>query len=125
MTEKANQGISAVLRAYSVTRMSMGLNGKRVIVPERKVLGPMVRRLFELCATGRYSIKQLGSVVREERLTGRGDRPMPTSTVHKIVRNRVYSGDFEWGPATVTTEPTIPSCRQTCGNRRKPLLMDG
>ena len=56
----------------------------------------MVLRLFQLCATRRYSLKELGSLVRAEHLTGRGGRPMPTSTVHKILRNLIYTGDFDW-----------------------------
>jgi site-specific DNA recombinase len=56
----------------------------------------MVRRLFELYSTARYSIKDLGAIVREERLLGRSNRPLPTSTAHKILCNRVYCGEFEW-----------------------------
>jgi hypothetical protein len=83
---------------------------EHVIVPDES-LAPTVRRLFELCATGRYSIKELGAVVRQERLTVHGDRPMPTSTVHKILRNRVYSGDFEWDGNRYhgTHEPIVPA----------------
>ena len=109
MTEKANQGIWPSFAPLGYKNVD-GPNGKRVIVPDEN-FAPMIRRLFELCATGRYSIKQLGSVVREERLTGRGDRPMPTSTVHKIVRNRVYSGDFEWNGNRYhgTHDPIVPA----------------
>jgi site-specific DNA recombinase len=109
MTEKANQGIWPSFAPLGYKNVE-GPNGKRVIIPDGD-LAPMVRRLFELCATGRYSIKQLGSLAREERLTGRGDRPMPTSTVHKILRNRVYSGDFEWDGNRYhgTHDPIVPA----------------
>ena len=109
MTEKAHQGIWPSFAPLGYKNVD-GPNGKRVIIPDEN-LAPMIRRLFELCATGRYSIKELGSLVRAERLTGRGDRPMPTSTVHKILRNRVYSGDFEWDGNRYqgTHEPIVPA----------------
>jgi site-specific DNA recombinase len=109
MTEKAHQGIWPSFAPLGYKNVD-GPNGKRVIVPDES-LAPMVRRLFELCATGRYSIKELGALVRAERLTGRGDRPMPTSTVHKILRNRVYSGDFEWDGNRYhgTHDPIVPA----------------
>ena len=76
MTEKAHQGIWPSFAPLGYKNVE-GPNGKRVIVPDER-LAPMVQRLFELCATGRHSIKELGALVRAERLTGRGDRPMPT-----------------------------------------------
>src|ERR1017187_9348096 len=109
MTEKANQGIWPSFAPLGYKNVD-GPNGKRVIVPDES-LAPTVRRLFELCSSGRYSIKELGALVRAERLTARGDRPMPTSTVHKILRNRVYSGDFEWDGNRYhgTHEPIVPA----------------
>jgi hypothetical protein len=58
------------------------------------VLAPLVRRLYELCATGQRSVKELAVITQSERLT-RGC-PIQKSTVNKILRNRVYSGEFEW-----------------------------
>ena len=94
MIEKASQGLWPSYAPLGYVNAT-GENGKRVIVPDERNAST-VRRLFELCATGRYSIKELASVARAEHLTGRGDRPVPTSTVHKILHNRVYSGEFEW-----------------------------
>ncbi|MGC9998751.1 MAG: recombinase family protein [Bryobacteraceae bacterium] len=94
MTEKASQGIWPSFAPLGYKNVE-GSNGKRIIVPD-EALAPMILRLFELCATGRHSIKDLGARVREEGFTGRGQGLMPTSTVHKILRNRVYSGDFDW-----------------------------
>lgn len=64
-----------------------------MIVPD-PVLAPLVSRLFELCATGKHSIKELAAIAKSERLT-RG-KSIHTSTVQKILRNRAYSGEFQW-----------------------------
>jgi site-specific DNA recombinase len=51
MTEKANQGIWPSFAPLGYKNVD-GPKGKRVIIPDEK-FAPMVRRLFELCATGR------------------------------------------------------------------------
>jgi site-specific DNA recombinase len=94
MLEKAAQGIFPSYAPIGYKNAD-GPNGKRIIVID-EAQAPMVRRLFELYSTARYSIKDLGALVREERLTGRSDRPLPTSTAHRILRNCVYCGEFEW-----------------------------
>ena len=94
MLEKAAQGTFPSYASIGYKNAD-GPNGKKIIILD-ETRAPMVRRLYELCSTARYSIKDLGALVREERILGRSDRPMPTSTVHKILRNRIYCGEFEW-----------------------------
>jgi site-specific DNA recombinase len=94
MIEKAAQGIFPSYAPIGY-RNTNGPNGKRIIVIDEST-APMVRRLFELYSTGRYSLKDLGMLVREERLISRSNRLLPTSTAHRILRNRVYCGEFEW-----------------------------
>jgi DNA invertase Pin-like site-specific DNA recombinase len=107
MLEKAEQGIFPSYAPIGYKNAD-GPNGKRIIVLD-ETQAPMYRRLFELCSTARYSIKDLGALVREERLTGRSDRPLPTSTVHKILRSRFYCGEFDWAGKTYqgTHEPIV------------------
>lgn len=61
-------------------------------------------------ATDRYSLKQIASKARELGLVYRksGDR-LPTSTIHKILRNRIYTGDFDFDGTTYrgTHQPLI------------------
>ena len=94
MVEKAAQGIFPSYAPIGYKNTD-GLNGKRIIVID-ETNAPMVRRLFELYSTGRYSLKDLGALVREERLMGRSNRTLAASTAHKILTNRIYCGDFEW-----------------------------
>ena len=114
MTEKASQGIWPSFAPLGYKNVA-GANGKRIIVPD-EALAPMISRLFELCATGQHSIKDLGARLREEGFTGRGQRVMPTSTVHKVLRNRVYSGEFDWDGSAIRGLTNL-LCRPTCGSR--------
>lgn len=92
MVEKASQGIWPSYAPIGYLNAD-GANGKRTIVPD-PALAPLVRRLYELCATGQHSVKELAAIAQSEHLT-RGC-PIQKSTVNKILRNRVYSGEFEW-----------------------------
>ena len=56
---------------------------------------PIVRRVFELYATGSYSLKTIASVLSFE--TG---KRLATANLHWILRNRFYVGEFEWGGHT-------------------------
>jgi DNA invertase Pin-like site-specific DNA recombinase len=73
-----------------------GADGKKTMVPD-PVLAPVVTRLFEQYATGRCSLKEIAHSARADGLIYRkSGNPVPTSTVHKILRNRTYSGDFDY-----------------------------
>lgn len=92
MVEKASQGIWPSYAPIGYLNAD-GPNGKRTVVPD-PALAPLVRRLYELCATGKHSIEELAVIAHQEHLTRGG--PIHKSTVNKILRNRVYSGEFEW-----------------------------
>jgi site-specific DNA recombinase len=108
MLEKARQGIWPSFAPLGYTNVD-GTNGKRTIVPDSN-LGPVIRLMFEQYATGKYSLKQMAKMARTDGLIYRksGD-PVPTSTVHKILRNRIYSGDFDFDSVTYhgTYEPIV------------------
>jgi hypothetical protein len=66
--------------------------------------------MFEQYATGKYSLKQMAKTARADRLAYRKSGDMvPTSTVHKILRNRIYFGDFDFDGAMYhgTYEPIV------------------
>src|SRR3954454_15127678 len=89
MQEKVEQGIwptKAPLGYRNVT----GPEGKKVIVHDPDI-APLIARLFEAYATGTMSLKD---ATREARAWGLAYlRRLPVSTVHTILRNRLYSGD--------------------------------
>jgi site-specific DNA recombinase len=95
MHEKAEQGLwpSCAPLGY---RNVQGLNGKKTIEPDPTV-APMVARLFELYSTGTYSLKEVTRLARNEGMVFRKSKSsIPRATVHKILRNLIYTGEFEW-----------------------------
>ena len=96
MLEKAEQGIwpSAAPLGY---RNIDGANGKRIIEPDPD-LAPQVVKLFEWYVAGGMALRDLAKKARAEGFSYRkSGKPIPTSTVHKILRNPLYMGEFEWG----------------------------
>ncbi len=96
MLEKAEQGIwpSAAPLGY---RNTDGANGKQIIEPDPD-LAPQVTKLFEWYAAGGMTLRDLAKRAREAGFSYRkSGKPIPTSTVHKILRNPLYMGEFEWG----------------------------
>lgn len=93
--EKAEQGIwptKAPLGYLNVT----GSDGKKVIAPDAE-LAPMITRLFERYSTGGYSLKAITKAAHAEGLVyPKNGHPVPVSTVHSILRNRLYTGLFQW-----------------------------
>jgi len=74
-----------------------GPDGRRVIVPDQDA--STITRLFEEFATGRYSLKTLAARARVEGWTV-GARRLLRSTLHLILRKRIYTGDFDWDGVT-------------------------
>jgi site-specific DNA recombinase len=108
MLEKARQGIWPSYAPLGFLNV-MGPDGKRTIVPDPN-LAPVIKRLYEQYATGKYSPKDMVGLARADGFTYRksGD-PVPISTIHKILRNRIYSGDFDFDGVTYhgTYEPIV------------------
>lgn len=95
MLEKAEQGLWPSAAPFGYLNAGEP-NGKKIIVvdPEQ---GPIIKRLFEWYASGHYSLKQAAALARDAGLAYRKSRhSVPVSTVHKILRNRLYTGQFEW-----------------------------
>ena len=91
MLEKASQGIWPSFAPIGYLNTD-GDNGKRTIVPD-PLLAPVIRNLYELCATGEHSIEELAKIARQQNLRlGK----ISKSNVHHILRNRIYGGEFEW-----------------------------
>ncbi len=95
MLEKAEQGIwpSAAPLGY---RNVDGANGKRVIEADPEV-APHVTKMFKWYAQGGLALRDVSKKARESGFSYRkSGKSVPTSTVHKILRNRLYMGEFEW-----------------------------
>ncbi len=108
MLEKARQGIWPSYAPLGYLNMD-GSNGKRTIKPDPN-LAPAITRVFEQYSTGKYSLKQMAIKARADGLAYRkSGAAVPISTIHKILRNRIYSGDFDFDGTTYhgTYEPIV------------------
>jgi hypothetical protein len=99
MLEKAEQGIWPSFAPLGYRNVK-GENGKNVIGPDPD-LAPIITRLFERYATGSYSIRETTQMAQSDGMVFRKSKdPVPVATVHKILRNRIYCGDFDWNGKT-------------------------
>jgi hypothetical protein len=108
MLEKARQGLWPSYAPLGYLNVD-GANGKRTISPDPN-LAPAIARLFQQYATGTHSLKSVAKLAQSDGLRYRksGDA-IPTSTIHKILRNRIYTGDFDFDGVTYTGtyEPVV------------------
>jgi hypothetical protein len=118
MTEKARCGIYPSCAPVGYCNVDSA-QGKRIIVPDPET-SPVITELFNQYATGRHSVKGLVQQMNSEGVCLRGRRPY-SSVAHRILRNRLYSGDFDWDGSTYagTHEPLIT---RECWQRVQELL---
>lgn len=95
MLEKAEQGIypsRAPIGYLNVT----GQDGKKVIQIDPQT-APYIKRLFEMYATGNYSLETARKQIIDEGFKyGNGTTPLYKSMVEKILKNEFYTGVFTW-----------------------------
>ncbi len=95
MLEKAEQGIWPTKSPLGYRNVP-GSDGKKTIAPDLDT-APIIVQLFELYATGNLSLKEAAGKAFDAGLKyRRTGRPVPVSTIHTILRNRLYMGEFEW-----------------------------
>jgi site-specific DNA recombinase len=106
--QKAREGMWPSFAPLGYTNVD-GPDGKKMIVPDPN-LAPIIARMFERYATGKYSLKEIAKLARADGLVYRkSGNPVPTSTVHKILRKRTYSGEYDYHGVTYSGsyEPII------------------
>lgn len=95
MLEKASQGIwpsKAPLGYLNLT----GPQGKKIIDVD-PTMGPLVSGLFGWYASGNYSLKDIThKAASAGLLASRSGGPVTVSRIHAMLRNRLYTGEFEW-----------------------------
>jgi site-specific DNA recombinase len=95
MSEKAEQGIWPSYAPLGYRNIE-GPAGKKIIVPDPNS-APVVSRLFAWYATGTLSLKEVARKAQAAGLVYRkSGTKLPVSTVRTILRNRLYTGWFEW-----------------------------
>jgi site-specific DNA recombinase len=95
MTEKAEEGIWPSTAPIGYKNV-LGKSGKRTIKLDTRK-SPIVRNLFETYSSGKYSLEEITKKFAGKGLVSRKNKKsIGRSTVHKILKNRTYSGDFLW-----------------------------
>src|SRR5436190_7511877 len=95
MQEKAEQGIWPTKSPLGYRNVT-GPDGKRTIATD-PALAPLIVKLFEWYARGDISLKEAARKVHAAGLAYRkSGGKVPVSTIHTILRNRLYTGWFEW-----------------------------
>jgi hypothetical protein len=94
MLEKAEQGLWPSFAPLGY------LNEGRTIVPDPAV-APIIRKIFEWYATGVYSLAEITRMAKAAGMVfRRSGNPVPRATIHKILHNRIYTGDFDFDGKT-------------------------
>ena len=95
LREKAEQGMWPSFSPLGY-RNVVTADGRHGIEPDPD-RAPLIAKLFEWYATGDISLKETGRKARQAGLTFRKSGGLViTATVHKILRSRIYSGEFDW-----------------------------
>lgn len=67
----------------------------KLIVPH-PTTAPLVKRLFQLYATGEYSLETVSEKIAQEGLRAAGGRKISRSEIAFILSNEIYTGNFRW-----------------------------
>jgi site-specific DNA recombinase len=95
MQEKAEQGIWPTKCPLGYRNVS-GSDGKKIIATD-PAIAPLIAKLFEWYARGDISLKEAARKAHAAGLAyPRSGAKVPASTIHTILRNRLYTGLFEW-----------------------------
>ena len=78
---------------YLNYRVSKKEKSKIIIDPQK---APLIRRLFELMATGHYSLSMLVEAMRKDGLRNRRGNPLQETAISYLLRNPFYFGIFKW-----------------------------
>src|SRR3984957_18599397 len=77
-----------------------GPDGKRIIVPD-PIRAQTATQLFDWVASGEYSLKTLATKAYQEGFRFRKSQgKVPLTSLNRILRNRIYTGDFDYKGVT-------------------------
>src|SRR5436190_1107942 len=98
--EKAEQGIWPTKCPLGYRNVT-GTAGKKIIATD-PAIAPLIAKLFEWYARGDISLKEAARKARAAGLVyPKSGAKVPVSAVHTILRNRLYTGWFEWNGVSI------------------------
>jgi len=92
--EKAEQGILPTRAPVGYLNYADESGRRNIRIDEQNA--PFIQRMFQMYATGNYSIASLRKEVLKAGFTYRTGRCFHKSTVEKILKNEFYTGVFYW-----------------------------
>jgi len=93
MTEKASQGIYPSTAPYGY--LNVRENGKSIIKTDPKS-APFVQKMFDLYATGTYSLLALRKKMLADGMVYRNGKNFYKSKIETVLKNEFYTGVFYW-----------------------------
>ena len=101
-------------------------NPKTRMIDVDKSKSPKVRKLFELYATGEYTLKSLTNWCKEKNLHGNLNKEIAVSNIQKILKNIFYIGlmkyrgeIFEGQHEPLISKKLFDQCQEVMGKRGK------
>ncbi len=78
---------------------TIGEKGRKIhVIDEEKA--PLVKKMFELYATGNYSLKRLSEIMYKEGLRSNYGHKVPKSRIHELLKDPFYIGKIKWNGET-------------------------
>jgi len=74
---------------------TIGEKGHKIHVIDEEV-APFIKEMFKTYSTGNYSIKKLSEIMFKQGLTTRQGKAIAKTTLHRILRDSFYHGEFVW-----------------------------
>jgi site-specific DNA recombinase len=105
MRDRTRQSVNAGRFPWNAPIGYRNIGGKEGpnIKPDEK-RAPLIRRAFELVASGRHKQSEVLQIITDEGLTTARGRPLPKQTFQAVLRNPLYAG-FVKLPSDPTFEP--------------------
>lgn len=94
MLEKAEQGVYPSFAPYGYINQST-VDGKKTVAIDPNT-APFIQRLFELYATGDYSLLTIRKRLLDEGMIYRNGKNFHKSTIEVMLKNEFYTGVFYW-----------------------------
>ena len=94
MLEKAEQGIYPSFAPYGYLNQT-NADGKKEVTIDPDT-APFIKRLFELYATGNYSLLTIRKRLLDEGMVYRNGKNFHKSTIETMLKNEFYTGVFYW-----------------------------
>ena len=97
MLQKAQEGYFPSFAPLGYFNVEKNINGRKIKdISVDKSRSHIIQKIFELYATGNYSLQQITEFAWKEGLRSRKGYKIYKSTIHKILRDPIYYGDFLW-----------------------------